>query len=155
MSLNITVNFTKHQVESDPATPLLYVLRNELGLTGAKLGCGLEQCGSCAVLVDGKKVLSCARPVAEFADRGVVTIEGLGGPDSMSSVQQAFAREGAAQCGYCTPGIIVAVTALLHTDARPSDSEIKAALHDHLCRCGSHGSILRAVKRAIEARDGS
>ncbi len=148
--MKLTVNGESREADADPSTPLIYVLRNDLGLKGTKLGCGLEQCGACAVLVDGKSVLSCNRAASEFAGREIVTIEGLG----ENAVQQAFITENAAQCGYCTPGLIVAVTALLAKDRKPSRAEIVTALDKHLCRCGSHTRVLKAIARAAEAAHG-
>lgn len=148
-SITLRVNGKPHEVESDPSTPLIYVLRNQLDLTGAKLGCGLEQCGACAVLVDGEPVLSCVRAVSEFAGSEIVTVEGLAAGGEPSTVQRAFIEEGAAQCGYCTPGIVVAVTALLDQSPRPTKTDIAEALHGHLCRCGSHANVLRAIDRLV------
>jgi aerobic-type carbon monoxide dehydrogenase small subunit (CoxS/CutS family) len=147
--MELRVNGAAHQVDADPSTPLIYVLRNQLDLTGAKLGCGLEQCGACAVLVDGERVLSCVRAVSEFDKSEIVTVEGLAEDGEWSDVQRAFIEQGAAQCGYCTPGIVIAVTALLARKPRPSDSEIREALDDHLCRCGSHWRVLEAVDRLV------
>jgi nicotinate dehydrogenase subunit A len=147
-SLRLRVNGEEHALDVDPATPLIYVLRNQLGLTAARLGCGLEQCGACAVLVDGVSTLTCATPAAAFTGRDIVTCEGLGRPGALSRVQQAFVDEGAGQCGYCIPGLVVAVTALLDTHPDPDDATIRAALAPHLCRCGSHPRVLRAVRRA-------
>jgi aerobic-type carbon monoxide dehydrogenase small subunit (CoxS/CutS family) len=144
--MKLRVNGQSHEIDADPATPLIFVLRNTLGLTGVKLGCGLEQCGACAVLADGKSVLSCSKGISEFAGKEIVTIEGLDG----NAVQQAFVKENAAQCGYCTPGIVVAVTALLATQPKPDRAQINEALHKHLCRCGSHPRVLRAIKRLAE-----
>ncbi len=148
-SMDLRVNGTSHRVEADPSTPLIFILRNQLDLTGAKLGCGLEQCGSCAVLVDGEKVLSCVRAVSEFEDSEIVTIEGLAEGGIPSEIQRVFIEESAAQCGYCTPGIVVAVTALLNRNQRPGDAEIREALDGHLCRCGSHSLVLRAIDRLV------
>jgi aerobic-type carbon monoxide dehydrogenase small subunit (CoxS/CutS family) len=145
--MRLRVNGREHEVEADPATPLIYILRNRLGLMGAKLGCGLEQCGACAVLADGEKVLSCVRAASEFTDAEIVTPEGLGEHATGAAVQRAFIAEGAAQCGYCTPGIVTAVTALIAGNPKPDDAAIREALHDHLCRCGSHTRVLRAVRR--------
>ena len=147
--MELQVNGVSHQVEADPSTPLVFVLRNHLGLTGTKLGCGLEQCGSCAVLVDGEPVMSCVRAVSEFGDCEIVTVEGLAAGEDCSDVQRAFIQENAAQCGYCTPGIVVAVTALLNRNPRPSDGQIREALHGHLCRCGSHASVLKAIEGLV------
>ena len=129
-------------------TPLLLVLRNELGLRAAKYGCGLEQCRVCTVLVDGEPVPSCAAPVGGFAGREIVTLEGLGTPEHPHPLQRAFLEESAAQCGYCIPAMILAAKALLDSNPSPSDAEIRAALEEHLCRCGTHPRILAAVRRA-------
>ena len=150
--MKIHVNGVSHDIEADPSTPLVYVLRNQLDLTGAKLGCGLEQCGACAVLVDGAPVLSCVRAVSEFERSEIVTVEGLAEDGQCSEVQRVFIEQGAAQCGYCTPGIVIAVTALLARVQHPSDGEIREALADHLCRCGSHSGVLRAIDRLIAPR---
>ena len=146
---NLNVNGAAHEVDADPSTPLLFVLRNQLGLTGAKLGCGLEQCGTCAVLVDGEPVLSCVRAVSEFEGNPIRTVEGLVENGAPSAVQQAFIDEGAAQCGYCTAGLVVATTALLESNPNPDRQAIDAALADHLCRCGSHLRVLKAIDRLV------
>ncbi len=151
-SIALRVNGTSHEIEADPATPLVFVLRNRLGLTGAKLGCGLEQCGACAVLVDGVPVLSCVRAVSEFEEAEIVTVEGLAGDGIGTDIQRAFIAENAAQCGYCTPGIVIAVTALLRRTGDPTEADIVAALRDHLCRCGSHVRVLRAIRRLVRER---
>lgn len=151
-SISLRVNGTSHQIKADPSTPLIFVLRNRLGLTGAKLGCGLEQCGACAVLVDGNPVLSCVRAVSEFEAAEIVTIEGLVEDGMGNDVQRAFVTENAAQCGYCTPGIVIAVTALLRRTGDPAEADIVAALRDHLCRCGSHVRVLRAIRRLVRER---
>jgi aerobic-type carbon monoxide dehydrogenase small subunit (CoxS/CutS family) len=143
----LLVNGTEHRIDADPATPLLFVLRNNLGLTGAKLGCGLEQCGACAVLVDGVSTLCCAVAAGDFQDREIVTVEGLAGDGDGNDVQRAFTAAGAAQCGYCTPGLVIAATALMRKSPKPGDAEIREALTPHLCRCGSHPRILRALKQ--------
>jgi len=147
--ITLSVNGGKHEVDTDPATPLLFVLRNTLGLTGAKLGCGLEQCGACAVLVDGESVLSCVRAVSEFKGNDIVTAEGLMRGGAPSAVQQAFIATGAAQCGYCTAGLVVATTALLRQNRTPDRAAINEALADHLCRCGSHVRVLKAIDNLI------
>ena len=147
----LDVNGRTCRVRVDPSTPLLYVLRNDLDLPGAKFGCGLEQCGACKVLVDGEALPTCRAPVASFRDRTIVTIEGLGDPDHLHPIQQAFIDEEAAQCGYCIPGMIVGATALLEKNPDPSDEEIRAALAIHLCRCGTHTRIVKAVRRAARA----
>jgi nicotinate dehydrogenase subunit A len=145
--VTLEVNGTVHRVRVEPDTPLLTVLRNDLGLTAAKLGCGLEQCYACAVLVDGEALPSCVAPAASFAGRRITTLEGL----TPHPLQQAFVDEQAAQCGYCIPGVIVGAAALLTRTPRPTDAEIRAALAPYLCRCGSHPRILKAVRRALSA----
>ena len=144
----LDVNGSMRQVEVEPGTPLLWVLRNDLGLTAAKFGCGLEQCGACKVIADGEAVYSCREPVESFIGRRITTPEGIGTPENLHPLQRAFIEEQAAQCGYCIPGIIVAAKALLDRNPAPADAEIRAALESHLCRCGSHARILGAVKRA-------
>jgi nicotinate dehydrogenase subunit A len=147
-AIRLRVNGEEHELEVHPATPLLYVLRNSLGLTAAKHGCGLEQCGACAVLVDGVSTLCCATPAAAFQGHDIVTCEGLAAPaGALSAVQQAFVDEGAGQCGYCIPGLVVAVTALLRRIPAPGSAEVREALSPHLCRCGAHARVLRAVQR--------
>lgn len=146
--LQITVNGRSHRVEAPPDTPLLTVLRNELKLNAAKFGCGLSRCGACTVHLDGEPVRSCAVPVGDAAGREIVTLEGLGTADHFHPLQQAFLDEQAAQCGYCIPGIIMEAAAFLKHNPRPSEGEIKQALNDTLCRCGSHVRIIRAVQRA-------
>lgn len=150
--LALTVNGAVHEVEADPATPLIYVLRNRLGLMGAKLGCGLEQCGACAVIADGEKVLSCVRAVSEFAGARIVTVEGLAGDGDLNPVQRAFLDESAAQCGYCTSGLIVAIANYLETASSPDRAGAIEALEGHLCRCGAHPDVLRAIDRLIAER---
>jgi len=141
---SLRVNGSVHAIAADPATPLVYVLRNELGLTGTKLGCGLEQCGACAVLVDGVSTLCCNAPAGQFAGRDIVTVEAAG-EALLDAVGAAFVAAGAAQCGYCIPGMVIAVAGLLRADPRPGDEAIRAALQPHLCRCGTHARVLRAV----------
>jgi nicotinate dehydrogenase subunit A len=148
MSLALTVNGTVTTIRSDPATPLLDVLRNELDLKGTRYGCGLEQCGTCMVLIDGEAAYSCARQVGSVAERAVTTIEGLGTADNLHKLQRAFLEEQAGQCGYCLSGIIISAAALLARNASPSRAEIVAALDRHLCRCGTHTRIIAAVQRA-------
>ncbi len=150
--MELRVNGRVCSADVDPSTPLLWVLRDQLGLTGAKYGCGLEQCGACAVLCDGKSVLTCSTPVESFAGREIVTAEGIAEDGELDPLQRAFVAEQAAQCGYCVPGIVVAAKALLDANPAPSDSEIRAALAKHLCRCGAHPRMLRAVRRAAEER---
>jgi nicotinate dehydrogenase subunit A len=132
----------------DPDQPLLYVLRNTLDLHGARFGCGLGQCGACTVLLDGKAVRSCITPVKQVAGRGVTTLEGLGSPESPGAVQAAFIAEQAAQCGYCTNGMILSATALLRSNPHPTEEQVKQGLSGNLCRCGTHTRILSAVLRA-------
>ena len=145
----LNINGETHNVDIDPSTPLIYVLRNQLGLTGAKLGCGLEQCGACAVLVDGVAQLSCVAPVGQFEGTEIVTVEGLAARDEPGSVQSAFINEGAAQCGYCTAGLVIAVEALRRREPTPSAADVRAALGKNLCRCGTHAAVLRAVERVL------
>jgi nicotinate dehydrogenase subunit A len=144
----LRVNGADRVVQVDPGTPLLYVLRNDLGLAAAKFGCGLEQCRACLVLADGEAVTTCATAVEAFVGRAITTLEGLGTPDRLHPVQQAFLDEEAGQCGYCIPGMIVAAAALLDTTPAPTEEQIRAALAPNLCRCGSQPRILRAVRRA-------
>jgi len=146
----LTVNGNSHAVEADPETPLLYVLRNDLKLKGARFGCGLGQCGACTVLVDGKPVQSCDIPLSATVGRSIVTVEGLAANGKPHPLQQAFIAEQAAQCGYCITGIIMASKALLDTNRNPSDADIRTALKGNLCRCGTHHRILRAVHRAAK-----
>lgn len=148
MSLTINVNASDHAVGATPETPLLYVLRDELGLNGAKFGCGLGQCGACTVHLDGKAIFSCITPVAVAAGRKIRTIEGLGTAAQLSPLQQAFVHEQAAQCGYCTAGMIMRAAALLESNPAPSEAEIRAHMQPNLCRCGTHMRILRAIARA-------
>ena len=126
-------------------TPLLFVLRNNLNLTGSKLGCGLEQCGACAVLVDGESTFSCAVVASTLVGKDIITIEGISERGTLSVVQKAFLAETAAQCGYCTPGMIIATTALFDKKPDPKKQDILEALQKHLCRCGSHARILKAI----------
>src|SRR5258706_6576238 len=133
-----------------PDTPLLYVLRNDLELNGPKFGCGLAQCGACTVLLDGKSARSCSVPVSVAAKAAITTLEGLGTIDKVHPLQRAFIEEQACQCGYCSNGMIMAAKALLASNPRPSEGEIKQALNDHLCRCASHNRIVRAVQRAAK-----
>jgi aerobic-type carbon monoxide dehydrogenase small subunit (CoxS/CutS family) len=149
--LTLTVNGREHSVSADPSTPLLYVLRGELELDGAKYGCGLGQCGACTVLVDGRPVFSCLMPIAALPGRQIRTVEGLGTIEAMGPLQQAFAAEQAAQCGYCIAGMIMRAQALLDRTTSPSEAEIRAHMQPNLCRCGTHMRILRAVQRAAAA----
>ena len=146
-SLVLYVNGATHEINVDPDTPLIFVLRNHLGLTGPKLGCGQEQCGACVVLVDGKATNSCVRAASEFKGNKIMTIEGLSKDGELNRVQKAFIEEGAAQCGYCTSGLVIATTALFKKNSKPSRQAVNEALHAHLCRCGSHRRILNAIER--------
>jgi nicotinate dehydrogenase subunit A len=146
----LTINGTARSVRVEPATPLLYVLRNDLKLNGAKFGCGQAQCGACSVLVDGSERRSCVYPVSAVGKRRVTTIEGLGTAQQPSVLQRAFIHEQACQCGYCSNGMIMAAQALLARNPRPCESEVKQALEGHLCRCGAHNRIVRAVLRASQ-----
>jgi aerobic-type carbon monoxide dehydrogenase small subunit (CoxS/CutS family) len=147
---HLRVNGKEHAVDVDPDTPLLYVLRNELQLNGAKFGCGLGQCGACTVMLDGSAVMSCLVPVSAVGARGVRTVEGLGSLDAPGLLQRAFIEEQAAQCGYCIAGMIMRATELLEHKPRPSEAEIRAHMMPNLCRCGTHMRILRAVRRAAD-----
>jgi aerobic-type carbon monoxide dehydrogenase small subunit (CoxS/CutS family) len=148
-AITLTVNGRAVSVAGDGAAPLLSVLRDELSLRGAKFGCGAEQCGSCMVLIDGKPAYSCTRELASVAGRAVVTIEGLGGGNgALHPLQRALLEEQAGQCGYCLPGIVISAAALLAANPNPSRAEIIAALDPHLCRCGIHNRVIRAVQRA-------
>jgi aerobic-type carbon monoxide dehydrogenase small subunit (CoxS/CutS family) len=147
--IDLVVNGRAHRVDADAATPLLYVLRGDLQLNGAKFGCGLGQCGACTVLVDGRPVLSCITPVSVVGTRPVRTVEGLGTVERPGPLQRAFIDEQAAQCGYCIAGMIMRAQALLERNPDPSDAEIRRHMAINLCRCGTHMRILRAVRRAI------
>jgi aerobic-type carbon monoxide dehydrogenase small subunit (CoxS/CutS family) len=154
----LLVNDHKHAVEAAPDTPLLYLLQNELGLRGARFGCGLAQCGSCSVLMDDREVRACVTPVSTAAGRSITTLEGLPAwyarrarlarVPELHPVQQALVDEQAPQCGYCMNGVVIKAAELLDATPHPSDAEIRAALDGHLCRCGTYPSIMRAVRRA-------
>jgi nicotinate dehydrogenase subunit A len=144
----LIVNGKHHKVQASPETPLLYVLRNELGLTGPQFGCGEEMCGACMVLIGNKAKQSCKLPVSEVGQSRITTLEGLIEQGELHPVQRAFIEEQASQCGYCLNGMIITTTALLRKTAHPSDVQIRKALDGNLCRCGSHPRILRAVRRA-------
>jgi aerobic-type carbon monoxide dehydrogenase small subunit (CoxS/CutS family) len=150
MTITLLVNGTSHRLDIDPATPLLYVLRGELGLDGAKFGCGLGQCGACTVIVEGEPVYACLVPVAALENRPVTTVEGLGTAEKPGPLQQAFIDEQAAQCGYCIAGMIMRAQALLDRNPVPTDSEIRTEMEPNLCRCGTHMRIIRAILRASE-----
>lgn len=150
MGTTLEVNGKKYEVAAEPETPLLYVLRNDLKLKGARFGCGLGQCGACTVIVDGRAVPSCDLPLSAAAGRRITTIEGLAVDGKLHPLQQAFIAEQAAQCGYCVSGIIMSAAALLGSNPDPTEQEIRAALKGNLCRCGTHHRILRAIRRAVE-----
>jgi len=150
VALTITVNGRSHDIMAEAETPLLYVLRNDLKLKGARFGCGAGMCGACTVIVDGKAVQSCDVPVSAVAGKTITTIEGLGTAERPHPLQRAFIAEQAAQCGYCASGIIMTVKALLDANPGPSDAQIREALSRNLCRCGTHVRILRAINRAIK-----
>ena len=145
---SLRVNGATRTVRTEADTPLLYVLRNDLELNGPKFGCGLAQCGACTVQVDGRAIRSCVTPVSSLAGKAVTTLEGLGTLDKLHPLQEAFLDEQAAQCGYCTSGMIMSAKALLDSNPKPSDAQIKQALAGNLCRCGTHNRIVRAVQRA-------
>ncbi|MBS0643945.1 MAG: (2Fe-2S)-binding protein [Proteobacteria bacterium] len=151
MAIDLVVNGQRVSVAVEPTTPLLDVLRNHLDLKGTRYGCGLEQCGTCMVLIDGVPEYSCAREVGTVGGRAITTIEGLGTPDRPHPLQQAFIDEQAGQCGYCLSGIIVTAKALLDRNPSPSRTQIIEALDNHLCRCGTHTRIIAAVERAAKA----
>jgi nicotinate dehydrogenase subunit A len=146
--MTLKVNGRDRRIDADPDTPLLYVLRDELELNAAKFGCGLGQCGSCTVIVNGKAVLSCVTPLLLLEGKQVTTLEGLGTVEAPAPIQRAFMEEQAAQCGYCIAGMMMRAQALLQKNAKPTDQQIRAELEPHLCRCGTHMRILRAVHRA-------
>ncbi|HTO67137.1 MAG TPA: (2Fe-2S)-binding protein [Bradyrhizobium sp.] len=146
--ITLKVNGRDHQVDAEPDTPLLYVLRDDLALNAAKFGCGLGQCGACTVIVDGKAVLACVTPMVLLEGKQVTTLEGLGTTADPAPIQRAFLDEQAAQCGYCIAGMMMRAQALLMRNSSPDDDEIRSELEPHLCRCGTHMRILRAVRRA-------
>jgi nicotinate dehydrogenase subunit A len=146
--ISLRVNGKARVVDTEPDVPLLYVLRNDLELNGPKFGCGMAQCGACTVIMDGNAIRSCVTPVSAVQNKPVTTLEGLGTTKKLHKIQQAFIDEQAAQCGYCINGMIMTTKALLDTNPKPTDMQIKQALAGNLCRCGTHIRILRAVKRA-------
>jgi nicotinate dehydrogenase subunit A len=152
--IRLIVNGRPREVAADPDVPLLYVLRDDLGLTGTKFGCGLGQCGSCTVLVAGQAVRSCVLPVQAAAGQEVTTIEGLGSPERPHPLQTAFIDEQAPQCGYCTAGIIMAAKAYLDQNPRPTEAQLAQALAGNLCRCGTHRRVIRAVMRTVATTGG-
>ena len=150
MAISLKVNGATRSVEAEPDTPLLYVLRNDFELNGAKFGCGLAQCGACTVLVDGKPVRSCVTPIDTLGQSEITTVEGLGTLERPHPLQAAFMTEQAAQCGYCIAGMIMAAKALLDRNPQPSAAEVRQGLAENLCRCGTHNRIVRAVLRAAQ-----
>src|SRR5712691_9227513 len=148
MAINLHVNGSIRTVAADAETPLLYVLRNDLGLNGAKFGCGLAQCGACTVLVDGKPVRSCVTQIGSLGQSEVTTLEGLGTVDKPHPLQQVFIEQQAAQCGYCINGMIMSAKALLDENPGPTEAQVRDGLSGNLCRCGTHGRIIRAVLKA-------
>jgi nicotinate dehydrogenase subunit A len=155
MTITLLVNGRTREVSADPETPLLYALRNDLGLVGTRYGCGLGQCGACTVIIDGKPVQSCDLPVSAAAGKAITTVESLAAGGRLHALQQAFIDEQAAQCGYCASGILMSAKALLDINPDPSDADIRAALDGNLCRCGTHVRILKAIKRAAKELRGA
>jgi nicotinate dehydrogenase subunit A len=151
MPVSLKVNGAVHSVPAEPDTPLLYVLRNDLGLNAAKFGCGLGQCGACTVLVDGAAVRSCVTPIGALGQSEITTLEGLGTVERPHPLQAAFMAEQAVQCGYCIPGMIMLAKALLDRVEQPSEAEVRLGLAGHLCRCGTHNRIVRAILKAAQA----
>ena len=147
-AITLTVNGKRHAVNTPPERPLLDVLREDLGLTGTKYGCGESQCGACTVLVDGRPERSCSLPVGAAAGRSITTIEGLAAGDTLHPLQEAFLAEGAMQCGYCTPGMILEAVALLEEEPEPSDRDVVRWMNGHICRCSGYPKILKAIRRA-------
>jgi aerobic-type carbon monoxide dehydrogenase small subunit (CoxS/CutS family) len=150
VTFSLTVNGKSHEVRTDPARTLLDVLREDLDLTGCKFGCGERQCGACTVLLDGKPIFSCVTKISSVKDRKIETIEGLADGDKLHPVQEAFLAEGALQCGYCTPGMIMNAVALLRDNPHPASDEIRNAMDRNICRCGTYVRIIRAVERAAK-----
>jgi len=146
--INLTINGRSHAVDADPNTPLLYVLRDDLQMNGAKFGCGLGQCGACTVMVDGQAIFSCLTPISVLEGRPIKTVEGLGAIENPGPLQKAFIEEQAAQCGYCTAGMMMRAQALLEKNPSPSDAQIREQMQPNLCRCGTQSRILKAVRRA-------
>ena len=151
MAISLNVNGKDVQLDIHPDTPLLYALRNDLGLNGPKFGCGLAQCGACTVLVDGNPVQCCVMPVASAVGRRTMTLEGLGTREAPHPLQTAFIKVQAMQCGYCANGMMMSAAALLEKNPNPSEEQIRAALSRNLCRCGTHGRILRAISEAARS----
>jgi len=150
--ISLTVNGKSRVVDADPSTPLLYVLRDDLGLNGPKFGCGLSQCGACTVILDGNTARSCSIPVTAAKNRNVTTLEGLGSVANPHRLQKAFIEEQAAQCGYCMNGMVLTAKVLLDKNPSPTEAQIKAAVQNNLCRCGSHLRVIRAIQRAAREK---
>jgi nicotinate dehydrogenase subunit A len=146
--INLTINGRSHAVDADPKTPLLYVLRDDLQMNGAKFGCGLGQCGACTVMVDGQAIFSCLTPISVLEGRPIKTVEGLGSIENPGPLQRAFIEEQAAQCGYCIAGMMMRAQALLERNPSPSDAQIREQMQPNLCRCGTQSRILKAVRKA-------
>ena len=151
MAISLKVNGKVRSVDAEPDTPLLYVLRNDFELNGAKFGCGLAQCGACSVLINGAVVRACVMPIAHLSPNEITTLEGLGTFDKLHPLQKAFIDEQATQCGYCASGMIIAAADLLKRNLQPTEAQVRAGLAGHLCRCGTHNRIVRAVMRAAQA----
>ena len=150
--ISLTVNGKSRVVDTDPSTPLLYVLRDDLGLNGPKFGCGLSQCGACTVILDGNTARSCSIPIAAARNRKITTLEGLGSVANPHRLQKAFIEEQAAQCGYCMNGMVLTAKVLLDKNPSPTEAQIKSALQNNLCRCGSHLRVIRAIQRAAREK---
>ena len=148
MTVTLNVNGTRHTSPAEPETPLLYILRNDVGIHSAKYGCGAAQCGACTVLLDGEAIRSCVTPASAAVNRRITTLEGLGSPEKLHVLQQAFIAEQAAQCGYCSSGMIMTAKQLLDRTPHPTEDEIRSAMSGNLCRCGTHTRIIKAVQRA-------
>jgi nicotinate dehydrogenase subunit A len=152
MTVTLQVNGAPHTSPAAPETPLLYILRNDLGINSAKYGCGAAQCGACTVLLEGEPIRSCVTPALAAIGKRITTLEGLGSPDRLHVLQQAFIAEQAAQCGYCSSGMIMTASRLLERNPHPSEDEIRSAMSGNLCRCGTHTRIVKAIQRASGAR---
>jgi nicotinate dehydrogenase subunit A len=150
MSITLKINGRNRMSPAAPETPLLYILRNDFELNAAKFGCGLAQCGACTVMLDGNPIRSCVTPASAVGERNVTTLEGLGSTSKLHALQQAFIDEQAAQCGYCSSGMIMSAKALLDSNPSPTEDQIRTALAGNLCRCGTHTRIIRAVQRAAK-----
>ncbi len=155
MQIAMTLNGRPVEIDTDPTAPLLSVLREQLALRGTRFGCGTEQCGACMVLIDGEPTYSCAREIATVAGRSITTVEALSSAGTLHPLQQAFLDEQAGQCGFCLSGILISASALLKRNPKPSRADIVAALDPHLCRCGMHNRVIRAVQRAAAAMAGA